>query len=222
MLNIIKSNQLFFVAFLLFVIIGGLILASISQGEAILFFSDNRSPFGDFFFYYATKLGEVPMYLFFIGLFLFVRFRYAILVPLTGAVSLGVSAALKIYFAHDRPFRFFTKNDFMDQINLVDGVSLYSGMTSFPSGHTMSAFAVFSLVAFLFSKKQYLGLLMFFIALMVGISRIYLVQHFLKDVYLGTILGIFVGMFMYWIQGKIPYNENNLLDKSLRKLKGRA
>ncbi len=214
MLEIIKTNHSFFIAFLIFIIIGGVALFNIEQGEAILFFSDNRFSFGNYFFRFFTKLGEEPIYILLVTIFLFMRFRYAILIPIVGVVSLVTSFGLKMYFSHDRPFRFFTKNEYIDQINLVEGVDLYSGMTSFPSGHTMSAFAVCSFVAFLFSKKQNFGLLMFFCALLIGISRIYLVQHFLKDVYLGAILGVLVAMIVYWIQIKFPYNEAKWIDRS--------
>ncbi len=219
MFKIIKSNPLFFIAFLIFVIIGGVLLMNMEQGAAILFFSEHRSGFGDVFFRYFTKLGEEPIYIFFISLFLFIRYRYALLILLCGMVSLGISAVLKIYFAHPRPAVFFKSNGLLDEINLVKdfGIEhLYSGMTSFPSGHTMSAFSVFAMVAFLFSKKKYLGLLMFCFALGVGISRIYLVQHFLEDVYLGAILGIGVAMILFLIQNHYAINENKLIDKSLK------
>lgn len=216
MIQIIQSNRLFFVALTLFIIIGGILLFNIEQGEAILFFSDNRFPFGDFFFRYFTKLGEEPIYIFFMGLLIFVRYRYAMLIPIAGVCALGFSFILKVYFSHDRPFLFFTKNGYFDQLNLVEGVQLYKGMTSFPSGHTMSAFAVFALVAFFFHKRSYLGLLLFFCALLVGVSRIYLVQHFLKDVYLGAILGVLVAMVIYWIQARFPINETKWIDRRVR------
>ncbi len=219
MLKIIKSNVLFFTGVALFIVIAGAVLLNIEKGEAILYFSDHRAPFGDFFFKYFTKLGEEPIYIFFIGLFLFIRFRYAILVPVAGASALLISFALKSYFAHPRPFAFFTNNNFIDQLNLVDGVALYKAMTSFPSGHTTSAFAVFGIVALLYYKKPILGLVLFFFALLVGISRIYLVQHFLEDVYFGAILGTVIAMILFWLQAKIPYNENKWFDQSFMTLK---
>ena len=219
MLHIIKSNQLFFAAFLCFILFGGILLSIVEQGDVILFFSNHRSFLGDSFFKYFTKLGEEPIYIFFVSLFLFIRFRYAILIPLTGLLALGISYILKVYFSHDRPFLFFTKNEMVDQINFVDGIHLFKAMTSFPSGHTMSAFAVFGLVAFLFPKKKYLGLLMFLFALLVGISRIYLVQHFLKDIYLGGILGVLLAMGIYWLQNRFPINEAKWIDRSFNRKK---
>ena len=43
------------------------------------------------------------------------------------------------------------------------------------------------------------GFLCFLLALIVGISRIYLFQHFLKDVFFGGILGILVAQFIDYI-----------------------
>lgn len=54
----IKKNGAFFSIIALFLIIAGAILANIEQGQAIYYFSDRRSVFGDFFFRYATILGE--------------------------------------------------------------------------------------------------------------------------------------------------------------------
>ncbi|MBK8704891.1 MAG: phosphatase PAP2 family protein [Saprospiraceae bacterium] len=54
------------------------------------------------------------------------------------------------------------------------------------------------------------------IALLVGFSRIYLIQHFLKDVYLGAIMGVAIAVIWYWLAPKIlksPRLEQSLLKK---------
>lgn len=62
---------------------------------------------------------------------------------------------------------------------------------SFPSGHTITAFAVaVTLGAF---YPPFLGLLLF-CALVIGTSRILLGMHFLSDVLAGMLLGVGVGM----------------------------
>jgi membrane-associated phospholipid phosphatase len=59
---------------------------------------------------------------------------------------------------------------------------------SFPSGHTMAAFGLYAALAF-YAKKWYQAFGLFFLALLVGYSRIYLSQHFLVDVIFGAMLG---------------------------------
>lgn len=214
MSTILKKNRFFFIGFLLFIFIGGILLYQYEQGHFILFFSENRSQAGDLFFRYFTKFGEEYAYFFFIFILLFVRFRYALLVPLTGVLVAFMSLWLKAMFSHDRPLPYFIRKGMVDQINFVEEVELLNGATSFPSGHTMSAFALYGLIALIFSKNQKLGVLLFCIAVLVSISRIYLVQHFLKDIYLGAIFGVLIALILFIIQNRFPYNPKNWLDRS--------
>lgn len=186
----VARNKWFFTAFAAFLVLGALGLIFIPQGNEILFFSNYRSLAGDYFFRFITRLGEGVAFLAVFLLLLAVHYRHSLLVLATGLAVMGLSYLGKQFFAHDRPVRFFKKIDKLDEINLVDGVELASGATSFPSGHTFAAFALFTLLALLAPQKRWLALLFFTLALLVAISRIYLVQHFLKDVYVGAILGV--------------------------------
>ena len=49
--DLIKQNRTYFFAFGLFVVIGGILLSISTQGDGILLFSNNRSSFGDIFFF---------------------------------------------------------------------------------------------------------------------------------------------------------------------------
>ena len=66
---------------------------------------------------------------------------------------------------------------------------------SFPSGHTMTAFAVSFPVALLF---PHLALAVYFAAASIAISRILLGMHFLSDVVVGGLVGTLIG---YWTLG---------------------
>ncbi|MFK7809878.1 MAG: phosphatase PAP2 family protein [Saprospiraceae bacterium] len=210
-----KKNRTFFILFGLFLIIGGILLSIIEQGDAIRFFSERRSMLGDSFFSLFTKVGEELVYIsLFIG-FLFVRYRHSLLVLIAALLALVVSYVLKSIFAHPRPSVYFRDEGILEQINLIDGVYLLGGHMSFPSGHTTSAFILFGLLAFLFAKKWYWNAAFFLIALLIGISRMYLVQHFLKDVYTGAITGVVLAMLIYWVNEKYPYDEGRWLDRSL-------
>jgi len=72
-------------------------------------------------------------------------------------------------------------------IHYVPGVKnwLYD---SFPSGHTTVAFAFFFALA-LCTRHRKMSALYFVCALVLGYSRIYLSQHFLKDVFFGSVIG---------------------------------
>lgn len=201
------SNRLFARLFIFFTIIGATLSLLINKGEAILFLNNYHSFWGDLFFKYATKLGEEPLYIFGIILFLFVKLRHAVLIPLTGVVVLLSSYYLKSYFAVFRPATFFKDTEYYNLIHWIEGVDLYVEANSFPSGHTMSAFALYGLMAFLLPFKNWMAGLFFSIASIVGLSRVYLVQHFFVDVYAGMIIGILIAVTMWWIQDRI-FSEN--------------
>ena len=63
-----------------------------------------------------------------------------------------------------------------------------NGLKSFPSGHSTSAFSVFLLLTILSSKKSW-GYFLLLLAVATAYSRVYLAQHFVEDVYAGSLLG---------------------------------
>lgn len=83
---------------------------------------------------------------------------------------------------------------------LMEGFN-YHKNNSFPSGHTTSAFA-FGTVLMLNSKSHALKSLFFCAMVLVGFSRIYLLQHFLLDVYVGAFIGILFGIISYLFHQK--------------------
>ncbi len=195
------------------------LLAQIDKGEAILFFSNRRSWFGDLFFQYFTRMGEAGVYLIALLVLLFVKYRHAITIPLLGIIVTFISYYSKIYFKHDRPSLYFQKLNQLDQINTIEGISLLGGQTSFPSGHTMSAFALYAFLSFCLPWKKGLALVFLGMAILTGISRIYLVQHFLQDVALGAIMGVAIALLIYYLH-LLP--QAAWLDKRLYRPKKRA
>ena len=213
MLKIIRENTAYFICFLLFFIIGTILFFSIEKGDAILFFSERRTPFFDIFFIWWTKLGEEYMYILGFIIFLFVRVRYAILIPLTGVIVLIVSVASKSYFALDRPKIWFMKMKRLEEINFVEGINVLVGPTSFPSGHAMSAFALYGLIAFFLIKKKMIAVLIFVTALLISVSRVYLVHHFFEDIFVGSSTGLLIAMLVYYLQSLKPIQAGHWLDE---------
>ncbi|WP_176829724.1 phosphatase PAP2 family protein [Tenacibaculum sp. MAR_2009_124] len=78
-----------------------------------------------------------------------------------------------------------------DTLHLVEGVKM-ALWNSFPSGHTITAFTVFTVLSLYFAKckSQYLW---FSLAIIAGLSRVYLSQHFLIDVVVGSVIGVVIG-----------------------------
>ncbi len=197
-MSVIRDNRLFFICFSLFAMAGAVLLQTVAQGDEVLYFSAHRNTFADWFFRWGTRLGEGYAFLAAVLVLLLLR-RYAaaLSIGLLGFVIAWVSYATKTWFAHDRPSAWFQKFGQADAIIPVEGVPLLGGATSFPSGHTMAAFALYSFLTFMVSPKRWWPALFFLLALIVGISRIYLGQHFLKDVYAGAVMGVVLGLAAY-------------------------
>lgn len=196
-------------AFALF-LLGGIPFLVADQGALLIKVNDHRSTGADLFFRWFTKVGEGYGYLVVFLILLVYKRRAAWGVPLLGiAVSLTAWAG-KTLFQHPRPYLYFEQQGLLAQLELIPGVKMHKGLSSFPSGHTMAAFALFSFLAFCFPRKPWLSITCFGIALLVGFSRMYLVQHFFEDVYSGALLGLGLGMLAYTILNQI---EQKLLTK---------
>lgn len=211
-----QENAWLFYGFSLFLLIGAIILTQIETGDMLLYFSENRTPFLNWFFTYFTKMGEEPAYIIAILLLINYAYRYALFLPLIGLVVTYVSFATKAYFKHPRPYLYYNELGIFDQIILVENIELHGGANSFPSGHTMSAFALYAFIAFCLPKKKATAIVLLLIALLVGLSRVYLVQHFFKDVYLGAIFGILIAMALYWGQSFLSDAPDKWWNKYLR------
>ena len=104
-----------------------------------------------------------------------------------GLGALFVNIYLKVAIARPRPYTF----DFYRQLWLTVGHNVESDFC-FPSGHTNAAFATMVPV-FILGKKRWSWLALVF-AVVMGISRIYLVVHFPSDVLGGMITGTIAGL----------------------------
>ncbi|MCB9081389.1 MAG: phosphatase PAP2 family protein [Lewinellaceae bacterium] len=212
--QLVQENLWFWGAMLLFLMVGGVLLATQPFGGLLFYFSDNRTPWANAFFRGATRMGELAGYLLAAALLLITRFRSLLMVPVVAIVATLLAGAGKQIFRHPRPLRYLQDHGIADLVQAVPGVEMHGGMTSFPSGHTTAAFAIFAFTAFCLPNKRLTGLSLFLLALAVGISRIYLAQHFLQDVYLGAMLGTAVGAAIYLLHWRIK--GPSWLDQRLR------
>jgi membrane-associated phospholipid phosphatase len=90
--------------------------------------------------------------------------------------------------------------------DVMFGPSLTSGLDSFPSGHTINAFAAGAVLTRFF---PHLGVFLFLVGGLVGISRVVRGSHFLTDVYTGAIAGLLIGTvvsvgFSHWRDQALP------------------
>ncbi len=73
--------------------------------------------------------------------------------------------------------------------------SFLRGNGSFPSGHTIAAFSVATVVARRYGNHRWIPYVAYGAAALVGFSRLSLSAHFLSDVFMGGALGYSIGRF---------------------------
>ncbi len=193
MLKILINNRLFFLVFLLWVIVGALLQIFYSPTELMFWVNRHHNYFLDVFFRYVTFLGEDFVWLSLLIFFAFVNYFQKItklkeikLLIITWLAKVFVSVSLKNIFNLPRPMEVYQNSG--QTIRLVKGLEIYHWQ-SFPSGHTMTAFAFACFVALILKQSKW-GVFSLFVAILVGFSRIYLFQHFPSDVFAGGILAV--------------------------------
>lgn len=80
------------------------------------------------------------------------------------------------------------------------------GEHSFPSGHTASSFAAAGALLFMGAKGRIPALIM---ALLIGLSRLYLYVHYPTDVLGGILLGLACGFVAVHLTKKLPFFREN-------------
>lgn len=121
-------------------------------------------------------------------------------------IQLGVVSLFKqILFADaHRPYKFFTVLNKEHLLNTVEGVKL-NLYDSFPSGHTATIFLLVTFFALFYNNRK-LSWFLFILAFFVGVSRIYLVQHFYIDVYFGLFFGTTSALLAHYVVENHTYS----------------
>lgn len=206
------ENKWFFVPVLVFFTIGGLLAWLVPYGQEIIFFNGARKEPLNTLFHWLTLGGEAWAYLLFGIPLLWVKPRYALILAFTGILSMPLMYTLKDVIGVDRPIAYFEKRAALHEVVLVPEADVNRGQTSFPSGHSMAGFALFGLLTLMLPQKhQKWGFLTAFLAILVGLSRIFLVQHFLVDVLAGAWLGLMLSSFAWLAADRWLPNGNRRL-----------
>lgn len=165
----------------------------LNKGDAVLWLNGHHTPFLDSLFRFATNLGDGIIFIPIVLVMLFIRFEYAIMcVVLSAGHGILVSIFKRLLFPSlERPRNYLSH----ESLYFVPGVDIHSSHT-FPSGHTTTAFCA-ALFLGMVSKNKTTGYVTLMLALLVGCSRIYLLQHFLIDVAAGAVIG-FSTTYMVW------------------------
>ncbi len=162
------------------------LLTIFGKEVAFLTLNNYHSFYLNVFFINYTFVGDGIFALCLVGMmfFYYKRKQQAFALLYSFLIS-GIAAQLiKNLVNSPRPKLYFEAGQYL---HFIDGVSLANN-SSFPSGHTATAFAIATVMAMMIQNKNW-QLLILPAALLVGYSRIYLAQHFLVDVLVGMIIG---------------------------------
>ncbi|ADQ80726.1 phosphoesterase PA-phosphatase related protein [Paludibacter propionicigenes WB4] len=212
-----KKYSAFYIPYIIFVLVVTALVVFNDKATLHLWMASHNTEAGDIFFKYYTEVGgNVPF--FFVAVLLFYRYRIALILLIT-QLSVGlVVQVLKRLWDEPRPVKYFAEHYPKIELHKIAGAHLYSH-NSFPSGHTAAAFAFFLVLAF-FTHKSWLQLLYFFLAVLVGFSRVYLSQHFVLDLLVGSIVGVGVtsAFYLYFEKKSMKWADGSLRDVFSRKM----
>lgn len=93
--------------------------------------------------------------------------------------------------------------------DLVGGIDLLINKPrdySFPSGHTAIAFAFLSVIIFFGKSKIFKGIILA-LAILMGLSRLYLYVHYPTDVIFGGLIGWLCGLYAKYSYEKGSYDK---------------
>lgn len=157
------------------------------QENLFFFLNSNLSKYPNFQFN-ITQLGDALIFFPLLIIFLFYAPKLWEVLLTSSIITLVVSAACKRIFAVPRPAAIFDNDSFV-----IIGKTL-SGRTALPSGHSITAFMVITVLLYAFMPKKNIykivwSLLLLSLGLIIVFSRIGVGAHYPFDVIIGSAIG---------------------------------
>ncbi len=167
----------------------------IGTNQFFLAMNVDGGKWGDLLFSLITQLGEwIPWVVALIVILIKCKHHFLLLLYSCLISTILVQGIKNTYPEILRPSRAIAN---MALVHTVDGVELHENC-SFPSGHTATSFCVF-LIACLLLKPRWIVPLGFIYALSVGYSRVYLAQHFPRDIAGGMVIAVVAVYSSMWL-----------------------
>ena len=212
---LLGEHKWFVIPFLFFIGLCFYIEATISKTDLFLEINGFHSELFDTLFKGTTYIGDgITMIAFGLILCAF-SFRYGLLTLIAYAYTSVAAQVLKYIFHSPRPLRFF--NDLHQPIRTIKGYPIYE-WNSFPSGHSVSAFSLAVVIAWLLPQKhKKFAWLVLPVAILTAFSRVYLAQHFFQDVVAGAILGVVLTFQLIYILENSKWFNSSKLDSGFWK-----
>jgi membrane-associated phospholipid phosphatase len=207
--NKITKVNLFFLFFGFWAISLLIALLSTTKYGSFVAINHFRSYPADLIFTFLTILGNGVILIPLAGLFIWKK-NYEVLIGVLLAILLNTLFVSILKHAFDLPRPLASYGEHI--VRTAHWIKLHTKY-AFPSGHTALAFCLGSYLSLSFYRYRNITVLCFFSAALVGYSRIYLGQHFLRDVWLGSLLGVLIAIFTFRL---VQYTATKLAMKRNR------
>lgn len=206
LVNLFRKNWLFFGPYALALLVMGVLQLRYSQEQLMQWVNYRNTGVADVVFTYITYMGDGAFSVVAVLILLVYNWRIGFMAFASFTLAALSSLFLKtvVYPNSLRPLKFFEHSTY--EYHIIKGLDIYS-YNSFPSGHTTTAFALFSLLAFLDPQKNR-GWFWLLLGILTGYSRVYLFQHFVEDAYAGSLVGTIASIIIYlslhqWVTKKV-------------------
>ncbi len=188
LMQLIKQNKVFYLGYGLFLSSGLLIHAWVGKDQLFIYMNSWQLSIVDAIAPWLTHLGDGLFALLFLLVFALFNYRLALTALLCFVAVLLLTQLGKLFIFEDalRPFAYFEAKG--QVIRTIAGVKVHAH-NSFPSGHSASAFALFSFFALRLRDKKW-GLPLLLGAVLIAYTRVYIAQHFFGDVLAGSLVGV--------------------------------
>ncbi len=204
----LKQHTRFFYGYLFLLVAASVWLFINGKDNCFLFINQYHRPWLDYFFIGYTYMGNGLVIILLVLILFFVLKKRKLAVTLLIAFSsTGILTQIIKPLVHSpRPENYF----YPQRLSFFIDDVILAGDNSFPSGHTATAFAVAAVLA-LYTNKKWHHFLLLCAAVLVGFSRIFLSQHFLLDVLMGSFIGVMGGLLTLYFCRNL--DENKLVFK---------
>ena len=150
-----------------------------------------------FFKLFLQDYFHFPCY-FYSQFIFFLKKKFWVFVFIILAILIGdfLGALLKEILSEERPC-FGANGEFLIGKGILESLC-GDQKTGMPSNHALNFF-LFTSLFFLIERNLLITSILVLISILVGLSRVFLIKHFLSQVIIGTALGLIFGILFYEI-----------------------